>query len=205
MKRIPAALLAVIIFWTACKQKPNTDNSSGDKSPGITSEADSSAIRETVTDFYDWYNNGYEKFFRFDLYDGIEKPDQPPYRINWENVTKYQQFITDSVPQLGRQFLANQKRFLGQCDSAFRADTTDEIPYGFDYDWYTNSQEGPEYLVKDLHEPKSKWDIRVNGDMADLKITSTREFEGKEETYTVISLSMQRENGRWKIAKIGTE
>ncbi len=66
-------------------------------------------------------------------------------------MSKYQDFIRTSAPQLGEEFIKNQKHFFEQCDSAFKVDVKDEIPYGFDWDWYTNSQEDPQYLLDEMN------------------------------------------------------
>ena len=205
MKRVIAVVMAGMMIIVACKSKKKDAEPADKKEMAGNSAADSASIRKTVTDFYEWYNANYSKFFRYDLYSGLKKEDEPPYTINWEEVVKYQQFIADSVPQLGGQFLQNQKRFLQQCDSAFKVDVADDIPYGFDYDWYTNSQEGTEYLLGDLRNPKADWNIIVNGDDATVRITMTRERGSETEQYTVIGLSMKKEKDKWTIAKIGNE
>lgn len=206
MRREVLIVLAGTMLFLSCKQKDQTAGKNGDPAEQTPEPAtDSVYIRQTVTDFYEWYHTHYSSFFRFDLYSGLKKEDAPPYKINWEEIKKYQQFIRDSVPQLGQAFLDNQQRFFKQCDSAFKVDIEDEIPYGFDYDWYTNSQEGTEYLLEDIRNPSTAWEIRVNGDVADVRLTASRTFEGKTENYTAISLSLKKENGRWTISKIGNE
>ncbi len=205
MKRIIPALIIVALIAVSCKEK-NKETADMDKTTVNTDPAkDSAEIRQTVMDFYNWYHNNFRSFFRYNLYDGLKKADEPPYKFNWDEAEKYQQFIRDSVPYLGQAFLDNQLRFFKQCDSAFKVDVQDDIPYGFDYDWYTNSQEGTEYLLEDLRNPKTEWSIRINGDEATVAVKASREYEGKTETYTAIGLSMRKENGKWTIAKIGNE
>ncbi len=205
MKKIVVAGIAGMMLLVSCKTKTKDAENADKKEMTGDQTSDSASIRKTVTGFYEWYDASYAKFFRYDLYSGLKKEDEPPYKINWEEVAKYQQFIADSVPQLGQQFLQNQNRFLQQCDSAFKVNVADDIPYGFDYDWYTNSQEGTEYLLRDLRNPKADWYIRVNGDDADVRVNMNRERGSETEQYTVISLSMKKEKGEWKIAKIGNE
>ena len=197
--------MAGMMILVSCKTKNKDAENADKKEMSGDPAADSASIRKTVTDFYEWYNASYAKFFRYDLYSSLKKEDEPPYKIKWEEVVKYQQFIADSVPQLGQQFLQNQKRFLQQCDSAFKVDVADDIPYGFDYDWYTNSQEGTEYLLQDLRNPKADWHITVNGDNAKVRINMNRERGSETEQYMVISLSMIKEKGKWTIATIGNE
>lgn len=165
---------------------------------------DSAEIRDVISSFYNWYNKNYTKFQDFDLYSGIKKSEAPPYKINWDAVEKYHQFIRDSVPQLGEEFIANQKIFFQQCDSAFKVEKEEEIPYGFDYDWYTNSQEEPQYLVNDINR-SDKWIIKVNNADAIVGINAIFLLEERQTEETVIKLAMKKEQGKWKIAKIGIE
>jgi hypothetical protein len=158
---------------------------------------DSAAIRTVITDFYNWYNKNYTKFEKYHLYTGIKKKDAPPYKINWDEVEKYQQFIRDSVPQLGEGFIAGQKHFFQQCDSAFKVDVNDDIPYGFDYDWYTNSQEDPQYTLELLNRD-TPWNMMIVGDKMEVAIGVTQ-----EEGSTGLIIQMKKENDKWTIFKIG--
>lgn len=165
---------------------------------------DSAEIRTVITDFYNWYNKNYAKLQEYKLYSSIKKKDTSPYKMNWGVVEKYQQFIRDSVPQLGEEFIATQKHFFQQCDSAFKVDVNDDIPYGFDYDWYTNSQEDPQYLVDELNEKSSYWVvIGLSGDAATVNISVMRDIDSKPNRESVITVAMKKENGKWTIAKIG--
>ena len=92
---------------------------------------DSAAIRAVILDFYNWYTKEYKQLMGYNLYSGLKKQDAPPYKINWDEVKKYQQFIRSSIPQLGEEFLKNQEKMLQQADSVFKVDTEDDIPYGF--------------------------------------------------------------------------
>lgn len=205
MKRFIPALIIIVLIAVSCKEK-NKETADAQKATVSADPAkDSAEIRQTVLGFYNWYHNNFRSFFRYNLYDGLKKEDEPPYKFNWDEAEKYQQFIRDSVPYLGQAFLENQQRFFKQCDSAFKVDIQDDIPYGFDYDWYTNSQEGTEYLLEDLHNPKADWNISVKGEEAAVRILMNRERGTETEQYTVISLSMKKENGKWTIAKIGNE
>ena len=212
MRKIIFPLFIAAIMIAACKDKKQNaakDVVAEPRTPEVVVAQDpvkdSAEIKKVITDFYNWYNKNYTKFQEYDLYTGIKKKDMPPYKINWDQVTKYQDFIRTSVPQLGEEFLANQKRFFQQCDSAFKVDVKDELPYGFDWDWYTNSQEEPQYLLDEMNKPASSWAIVVNGDDATVSVNGYNENSGKQERITIITLVMKKENGQWKIAKIGTE
>lgn len=165
---------------------------------------DSVAIRKLITDFYNWYNKNYTRFQEYNLYSSINKKEMPPYKINWDQVTRYQDYIRTSVPQLGEEFISNQKRFFQQCDSAFQANVEDDMPYGFDYDWYTNSQEDPQYLVDEINK-SATWLITRSGDYATVEVKGEFDNNGKKEITTVLKLTMKKEKGQWTIAKIGTE
>jgi hypothetical protein len=153
---------------------------------------DSASIHDVISSFYIWYNKNNTALMKFNLYDGIKQKDAPPYRINWQEVEKYQQFIRDSIPQLGEQFLTNQKLFFQQCDSAFKKDVKDEIPFGFDYDWYTQSQEDPSYLLEEMNKKSTGWKIQVVQDSAAVNAPND------------LFITMKKEKGHWTIASIGT-
>jgi hypothetical protein len=205
MKNIVVALfMASILFACAGKKKepPVVQQTASDT--GHQQEEDSAAIRKVVGDFYNWYNKNYAQFQGYHLYEGIKKVDAPPYRINWTEVEKYQQFIRSHVPALGEEFISNQTFFLQQCDSVFKADKEDEIPYGFDYDWYTNSQEDPQYLADEINKPTA-WPVKWKDGYATVEVKGKYDNNGKIEENTLIVLTLKKENGDWKFAKIGPE
>lgn len=204
MKKYLLFLFAASVLMLSCKNK-KTEAGKEDQQQEVKADPakDSADIRAVITSFYNWYNTNYTKLMKYDLYSGTKKEDQPPYKINWSEVEKYQQFIKDSIPQLGAEFLVNQKHFFEQCDSAFKKDVDEELPYGFDYDWYTNSQEDPQYLLDGINK-SGKWIITVKGDVATVEIGAP-----EDKNYVSGSLLMQfdmkKENGKWTIAKIGND
>jgi hypothetical protein len=203
MKRTFILLLATSVLFVSCKDK-KTASVDKDKEITATNPAqDSAEIKQTITDFYNWYVANYSKFDKYDLYSGIKKADTPPYKINWDVVDKYQAFIRDSVPQLGDEFLAHQRTIFKKSDSAFKVDVDDEIPYYFDYDWYTNSQEDPAYLLEGINKSKN-WMMQVNGDDAVVNIIG-EPLPSQEKPDTLINLALKKEKGKWKIAKIGND
>lgn len=182
---------------TAAKQTATT-------TPVPDRSADSTAIRKVIVDFYNWYNKNYTKLQQYHLYEGIKKTDQPPYRINWKEVEKYQLLLQTDARGLGQEFLQRQYRFLQSCDSAFKKNTEDEIPYGFDYDWYTNSQEETEYLVGQVNKSKP-WPVKWAGDYATVDIMGDYDNNGKQQEASFVTILMKKENNEWKIARIGNE
>lgn len=193
-----------LVFLAACKDKKQTPA----ENPGTVETtaniiSDSTAIRKVIIDFYNWYTANDEKLMEYKLYSGIKKPDEPPYKINWDEVEKYQAYIRDSVPQLGEEFLANQKKMFQQCDSAFKVDLEDDLPYGFDYDWYTNSQEDPSYLLDGL-KASGKWMFNLKGDDASVEIGAP-DGESYAPGTLLLFVALKKENGQWKITNIGND
>jgi hypothetical protein len=164
--------------------------------------ADSVQIKTTVLNFYNWYNKNWKKLDGFKLYSGIKVKDSPPYKINWKEAERYFAFIKINMPQLGNEFINNERKFFRQCDSAFRAEPEEEMPYGFDYDRFTNSQEEPQGFIEDLKKAK-QWSILFAGDTAHVDILGTYSDNGKELETVIMCLEMKKEMTKWKIAKIG--
>lgn len=163
---------------------------------------DSIQIRNTINGFYNWYNKNYQKLDAFKLYSDFKIKQGPPFRINWKEVERYFAFIRRNAPQLGEEFINNQRLFFRQCDSAFKTQLEDEIPYGFDYDWYTNSQEEPQWLLDEFKKAK-QWAIAIHGARATVDVLGSYEDNGKEIETVVLCAEMKKEKGKWKIAKIG--
>ena len=213
MKKTLSILSIAAISLFACnnkKQATGKNDTANDTAEKKTELAvadpvkDSVEIRKTITDFYNWYNKNYEKLQVYKLYSSLKKKDLPPYKINWDEVEKYQQFIRTSVPQLGEEFISNQKKFFQQCDSAFKVDINDELPYGFDYDWYTNSQEDAQYLVDEINKNKP-WPISITGENAFVEVRGDFDDNGKKQATSFLTLYMKKEDGQWKIAKVGLD
>lgn len=138
---------------------------------------DSTQIRNTVMSFYTWYNDNYQKLMNYQLYEGIKTNNQPPYRINWPQAEQYFQFILSTVPQLGEDYINKLRQHFINADSAFKKDVDSEIPFGFDYDWFTNSQEEPSYLLDELKK-SGEWIISINGETASVSIPSSSDDPG---------------------------
>ena len=106
------------------------------------------------------------------------------------------------MPQLGEEFISNERKFFKQCDSAFKAEPKDEIPYGFDYDRFTNSQEEPGWFIDELKKAK-QWTIIITGTTATVDILGSYLDNGKELETVIMCLALKKEKSRWKIVKIG--
>lgn len=206
MKKIISIFFVAIICLAACKDKKTDSEKTGDESTTTTATPvdpakDSADIKAVVTDFYNWYSKNAQKLTAFDLYNGIKKADEAPYKIEWNEVDKLHRFIHDSVPQLGEAFLASQKRMLHMADSALgKMVSKDDVPPYFDYDWYTNSQD-VEYTLEEIN--KARWRITTNGDDGVANIVGVYENGGEKSEQTLLKIKMKREAGQWKIAEIG--
>ena len=199
MKLSPIFIAATFMFFS-CQSNDKKDKGNQNEMATVSPAVDSTNIRKVITDFYSWYVGNESRMHTYPLYQSINKNDAPPYKINWDAVEKYQSFLKDSVPQLGQAFNDNQKIFFQQIDSAFKKDINEEVPYGFDFDWFTNSQEESKYLLEQIQKPLS-WNITRNGEDAIVEIKGEFEEKGVKKTNTVQVLRMKKENGQWKIAK----
>ena len=165
------------------------------------SKTDSAQIRSTIMGFYNWYLKNHPKLNSFELYKGAKSSDSPPYTINWTEVNRYFAYIRSSVPWLGETYIASQKKFFQECDSAFKADPEGEIPYGFDFDWYTNSQEDPVWLVDELKQARA-WVTTVRGNDATVDVLGQYNDNGNFIETVILCYAMKKEKGKWKIARI---
>ncbi len=76
------------------------------------------------------------------------------------------------------------------------------MPYNFDYDWYTNSQEEPQVLVDELKKSK-QWITTVKGMDATVDVLGFYMDNGKQVETVIMCFGMKKEKGKWKIARIG--
>lgn len=167
-----------------------------------TEPGDSAQIHTTILNFYNWYAKNYQRLMNFKLYESIRTKDSPPYRINWKEAERYFNYIRTSIPQLGEEFIKNLRILMKQSDSAFKADTESDMPYNFDYDWYTNSQEEPQVLVDELKKSK-QWITTVKGLDATVDVLGYYMDSGKQVETVIMCFGMKKEKGKWKIARIG--
>jgi hypothetical protein len=206
--KLAITLLVAIATLVACNDKKE------DKEKKVIDEettisvptdpaSDSAAIRAVIIDFYTWYTANYKKLMAFDLYSSIKKNNGAPYQLNTEEVKRYQAFIRDSIPQLGDAFARNHEDLFRKIDSAFKKDTKEDVPYYFDFDWFTNSQEEPAYLLEGLKRSQ-KWRINVQGDEASVEIASPVDKDYLPGSL-LLYVGMKKENGQWTIARIGND
>jgi hypothetical protein len=186
MKKIILLCLAVAISCAGMAQ--------------ATEQPDSLQINNTINSFYKWYNKNWQTVPTFTLYRKIKR--DPPYAINWKEVERYLAWLRKNAPQLGEEFHKNERIFFKECDSAFKIQVQDEVPYGFDGDRFTNSQELPDYIIDEMKKAK-QWAIKVDGNNATVDVLGSYDDKGKEIETLIICFEMKKEKGKWTIAKIG--
>jgi hypothetical protein len=160
--------------------------------------ADETACKTTVVDFYKWYKANSKKMNAFILYKGKKKKNMPPYIIDWKAVDKYFAFVRKSVPYMGEAFINHEKKFFQDTQKEFDADPDGEVPAGFDYDRFDGSQEDPTYIVDHtILYPKNKWEVKINGNKATVFITDMHKDAGAQKS----KVGLTKENGVWKISE----
>jgi hypothetical protein len=203
MKQVPIFIISMLIITSCNNSKDQKKEEAVTDSPVTQTGSDSAAIRNVIIDFYSWYTTNYNKLMNFELYSSIKKNNAAPYQMNWDEVKRYQDFIRDSVPHLGDEFLVEQKRMFEKADSAFKVDLDSDVPAYFDYDWYTNSQEAPSYL-RDGLKASTKWNIAVKGERATVEIGAPDDKNYLSGSL-LLFVALKKENGQWTISGIGND
>src|SRR5688572_2894368 len=160
MRSFSLLFFFVVIAVASCKDKKQTDSETKEEANKPDTSRDTAQIKQTIIDFYAWYNKSYSQLQGFEIAKGTKVKDQPPYKIDWNEVDRMHEYMRTAVPFLGEEFIKNQRTFFQQADAEFAKDTESEIPWGFDYDWYTNSQEDPQYLLDEIKRANS-WLITI--------------------------------------------
>ena len=163
----------------------------------------SAQVKNTVISFYKWYNQNWKKIDAFKLYKSKKGNDGPPYVIDWKAVEGYFSYLRKNVPYAGEDFIANERKHFKKAEKDFKSNPEEEIPMGFDYDRFTNSQEEPKWFVGELLKKDKHWTITMQGSAtASVSITQKTD-EGSSHTFFCIDLV--KEKGRWVLAKLGCE
>ena len=165
---------------------------------------DSVAISNTIINFYKWYTANYQKLEAFHLYKGKRNKNVPPYIIDWKEAGRYFTFLRNKVPYVGEDFIAWEKNHFLDADAMFKKEPSEEMPAGFDYDRFTNSQEEPKWFLKELVGKKTRqWKIDVNGNQANVAVFVTDKKDGREdESWKLFCGQMKKVNKQWKIAAL---
>jgi hypothetical protein len=154
------------------------------------------AVKKTINDFYTWYTKNSGKLDAFRVLRGKGNAEGPPFRIDWQAANKYFAYIRKSVPGLGEQFIGNETTYFKVAEKAFKANPTDEIATGFDFDRFTGGQESPEYVVPYLLDEKGTWKYNIKGNNCTLTIHP----EGSTGPTEAARAQLVKEGGKWKIA-----
>jgi hypothetical protein len=158
--------------------------------------ADETVCKTTVIDFYKWYKANSRKIDAFVLYKGKKKNNMPPYIIDWKAVDRYFAFVRKSVPYLGEAFISNEKKFFADTQKDFDIYPDDEVPPGFDYDRFTDSQEDAKYTLSQvILNRKSQWDVKLKGNTAVVYITVPGGIEQQK-----AKVELTKEKDIWKIS-----
>lgn len=163
--------------------------------------SDSVQIRSVIMTFYNWYNSNWKKMNAFELYNGKKEKNYflPPYKVNWKEAERYFSYVRKNVPHLGEAFIEQERKHFQWADSMFKVEPDSELPPGFDYDRFTNSQEEPEYLLNELKRKQNRWNITASVNTATVTVQS---FDAATKTYShLYCAEMKKEKGKWKIAK----
>lgn len=157
--------------------------------------SDERQIRQVIQTFYVWYERHQQTVRAF-----AELKVRPDVKaatgVNWSEVARLHAYLHQSAPGLADAYFENDREFLREKDSLFRANPDEEM--GFDYDRYTQSQNDPAYLFRQL-AVRNRWDITISGDTA--YVTAYNRTSGEILDFA-FSWEMRKEGGAWKIARI---
>lgn len=184
----PFFISACLIISTLCYAQ---------KKPAPVSE--STQVRNTITSFYKWYNVNWKKITAFKLYKGKNGEEGPPYIIDWKEAEKYFAYLRKNVPYLSEAFIESERTIYKSSEKDFIKYPEDELPSGFDYDHFTNSQEEPKYFLDELLKKDKKWKIEIQpGGKAHVDV------HYKEGDLFFCS-DLIKEHKKWKIADLACE
>jgi hypothetical protein len=169
------------------------------------SKTDSTAVRKTVVAFYQWYNTNWKKVDAFQLYKSKKGNDGPPYVIDWRQVEKYFTFLRTKAPMLGKAFIEYERAFFKHAEQSFKDNPEEEMPVGFDYDRFTNSQEEPSLFWKELTKKSNRWVVTI--DDQDKNKAYVRVYPAVKQSTEdqVLCGTMVKEKGVWKIGRLHCE
>lgn len=162
--------------------------------------AEQKAVKKTFTDFLQFYLRNIKTFSSFELYKGTGKENAPPYRIQWREVERYFAFLRTKVPFVSEAYIRSERTDFKFYDSCYKADPEEEIPVGFDFNRWAGGQEEPTYMVKWHTDPKNKYEVKITGNKAVLRIGAVLWEGATEENRTWSYVLMIKEKGRWKMA-----
>ncbi|MBS1620986.1 MAG: hypothetical protein JST10_11290 [Bacteroidetes bacterium] len=158
------------------------------------------SIKETFFGFLKFYQKNEKKFNSFRLYKGTGKENNPPYKIQWNEVNRYFAWLKTNVPYVGKEYIKNEKANFQYYDSCYKVDPEEEIAVGFDYDRWGGGQEEIVYLIKWHTDPKNKYEVIINGNTALLRIGASLWEGAEEKDRSWNEVPFVKEKGKWKMA-----
>ncbi len=163
-----------------------------------TLNAEQRLVKQVVVDFYKWYAINDAKLYKFKLYKGKIEKDTPPYIVDWKVAEKYFTYIRKNVPWLGEAFIDNERKFLKQCQQSFNKYPEDEMPIGFDYDRFTDTQEDAKYTLSGtVLNKKMLWQINIKNNTTKAEVFISE----KQKTDEISKIEVVKEKDFWKISK----
>ena len=166
---------------------------------------DSVQIKNTVIQFYKWYKANWKQLAAFKLYKSRQHKEGPPYMINWKEVETYFSYLRHHVPYLGEAFIASERRAFKAIDAAFIKYPEDDVPAGFDYDRFTDTQQDPKWFWQELNKKANTWTITISGNKATVVVKGKNDQDKAAEDTDVFCGSVAKEKGTWKMATLACE
>ncbi len=155
---------------------------------------DYAQIKNTINAFYKWYNTNWKKTNSFKIYKSKQGTEGPPYVIDWKEAERYFNHLRKNVSYLSEAFIQNEKQGFKNSEEDFKKYPEDELPSGFDYDHFTNTQEEPAYFLQELMKKDNQW--KFNAGTAGTIIVTIISNDGA----VFFCGQMKKEKGVWKIA-----
>lgn len=155
-------------------------------------------IKKVFFDFLHFYQQHEKKFNSFELYKGVGKAnDAPPFHMQWKEVDRYILYLQKHVPFVGLAYIENEKKDFQFSDSCFKADPEEQLPIGFDFDRWGGGQETADYLVKWYTNKKNHFEVKINGNNAELRIGT--QLSKEEMSWSAVRFV--KEKGKWVMSE----
>ncbi len=169
--------------------------------PGFSQlDKEQEAIKKIFFDFLNFYQKNEQKFQSFNLYKGTGEEGGPPYHIQWKEVENYCSWLRKNVPYAGEAYIKNERKDFKYYDSMFRVEPDEEIPFGFDFDRWSGSQEDIKYMIDLYTSPKNKYIVIINGNKAILRIGGELPEGADEPDRGWSEVNFIKEKMKWKMA-----